>query len=881
MAVLKTLAACSAYIISLEQKVNGERYQFDGDDASNVQQNVTEGISGEEKRTALEEDNIALESINHNLKAQVQILQAQLNQMDGERYVMHDMVAVFPGNPSGLSSAPLAVPAQALHPPASPPHSNQQLESPPQHSNQQLESQQRQLERLRQRIGAPTAATPLGALTSKAPPKGVGPRLLERGLQPTAHHLFRNAALQADPLEAICAIINRFEEHRLLHPSPLYMHTGVFLRLCEDVRAVVAAECKLVEMRSPVYIFGDLHGNYPDLSFYLQRFNPTGRIGLSPHAMLFLGDYVDRGEFGVEVVTRLFIDKLVNPRAVVLLRGNHELAYVNGQTGIRHFRERGEEVWRAFNRVFDCLPIAATIDGQLFCVHGGLPRPFPFEAAPQPGPEQPQTALVAPGRAPGRPLNDPDAPDHWDDHRLQMLRSFPAELPGTVEFAAQCPALSDCLWADPAPPGRPLDRFGYCRGIRGEESVMFGSPAVDEFLERHGFTMVIRGHEDQTNGAQLSMGGRLFTVFSSSNYRDHNSAACLLCHQRRGPGHSTTAVRSPSQAAATRLSALGGGAATRWAAQQPGTRPAAAAAGGPFASSPYASGRYAPPSGTPVRSLLEMLSPASSPPSSPPQQTGRASAPARTTPPAQGQGQGQGGAQRGAADQRAVAPSPSPSLAPWPRAGSTPLVVEELPEQEGEGEGRPLASAGRDDAQARGWPGAGPRLLGEEDEAPPAHGFASLIAPPPPARMPRPEEAAMDMGSAPIVTEPPDVISSPPPPGEAAVPVVQVSLADLTRAGMPPPGPPSPPAQEEPEPLPLPTRPAPDGPAPEPRKGDAEGAGAESSESEAEGPFDLDAALRETRLALALRAPATPQHQHQHQQHQHQQQQQQAPPAAS
>ena len=40
--------------------------------------------------------------------------------------------------------------------------------------------------------------------------------------------------------------------------------------------------------------------------------------------MIFNGDFVDRGESSVEVLSSLLLLRHVDPRNVVLLRGNHE-----------------------------------------------------------------------------------------------------------------------------------------------------------------------------------------------------------------------------------------------------------------------------------------------------------------------------------------------------------------------------------------------------------------------------------------------------------------------------------------------------------------------------------------------------------------------------
>jgi len=321
--------------------------------------------------------------------------------------------------------------------------------------------------------------------------------------------------------ELVDRILEMFQDPKS-HTS--YLRSNEFakdiLRLTKTVKGIFQAEPRVAFVQSPAYVFGDIHGNLEDLHFFSDN---VWRLGMALTAgnFVFLGDYVDRGMSCLECIAYLFAMKLLLPHKVFLLRGNHETRDVNGWE--QHYGERsflwqcrdrfgdevGFKVWDTINDAFDRMPLSAVIDQDIFCVHGGIPRPVTqnhdgtYASRVQDILDVPSIAGINP------PL------EYEDEHHQQVA--------------------SDCIWSDPASEEQEMNSVdpdsGYGESSRGGGAICFGHKAVKEFLAQHGFSYIMRAHEAHADGVAVSKGGKVFTIFSTS--KDHNQgskamAGCIL-----------------------------------------------------------------------------------------------------------------------------------------------------------------------------------------------------------------------------------------------------------------------------------------------------------------------------------------------------------------
>ena len=150
------------------------------------------------------------------------------------------------------------------------------------------------------------------------------------------------------------------------------------------------AQKMVLPTNSNIAFFGDLHGNFDALLHILQYLvdhqymDLDLRIIQDNFHMVFLGDYVDRGADGVEVIDMLMRLKLANPTQVFLVRGNHEDGDLNNHYGFKQelrmkFPDVKQEQFNHVYKIYDCMPPvlcigcdAGTHTDFMYCCHGGI-----------------------------------------------------------------------------------------------------------------------------------------------------------------------------------------------------------------------------------------------------------------------------------------------------------------------------------------------------------------------------------------------------------------------------------------------------------------------------------------------------------------------------
>ncbi|KAL2510599.1 Serine/threonine-protein phosphatase BSL1 [Abeliophyllum distichum] len=260
--------------------------------------------------------------------------------------------------------------------------------------------------------------------------------------------------------------------------------------LCYAAEQIFMHELTVLQLKAPVKVFGDLHGQFGDLMRLFDEYGfPSTAGDITYIDYLFLGDYVDRGQHSLETITLLLALKIEYPESFHLIRGNHEAADINALFGFRIecIERMGESdgiwAWTRFNQLFNHLPLAALIEKKIICMHGGI----------------------------GRSINSVE--------QIEKL-----ERPITMDAGSI--VLMDLLWSDPTEND---SVEGLRPNARGPGLVTFGPDRVTEFCKKNKLQLIIRAHECVMDGFERFAQGQLITLFSATNYcGTANNAGAIL-----------------------------------------------------------------------------------------------------------------------------------------------------------------------------------------------------------------------------------------------------------------------------------------------------------------------------------------------------------------
>jgi len=139
--------------------------------------------------------------------------------------------------------------------------------------------------------------------------------------------------------------------------------------LLEKAGQILEQEPRLVTLpnRGQAIFVGDTHGDLDATTKVTEKYLTKNNV------IVFLGDYVDRGDHSLENMLHLLRLKIQHPRNLILLMGNHEGFLVKEFYPANFWLELSQEKREMFNGTLLRLPFAVQSVNGILGLHGALP----------------------------------------------------------------------------------------------------------------------------------------------------------------------------------------------------------------------------------------------------------------------------------------------------------------------------------------------------------------------------------------------------------------------------------------------------------------------------------------------------------------------------
>jgi len=136
----------------------------------------------------------------------------------------------------------------------------------------------------------------------------------------------------------------------------------------EKIKKILSEEPKLIEIKKvrKVIFVGDTHGDLEASQKVIKDYLKEGNI------IVFLGDYVDRGQKSKENLDFLLEVKAKKPNQIYLLQGNHEGHRILKFSPAEFWESLDETDYEKYSSIVKKFPLAVVTD-DIIALHGVLP----------------------------------------------------------------------------------------------------------------------------------------------------------------------------------------------------------------------------------------------------------------------------------------------------------------------------------------------------------------------------------------------------------------------------------------------------------------------------------------------------------------------------
>ncbi|MBA7535607.1 hypothetical protein ES705_27865 [subsurface metagenome] len=169
--------------------------------------------------------------------------------------------------------------------------------------------------------------------------------------------------------------------------------------------------------------------------------------------------------------------KILDSQKYYLLKGNHETLEMNQYYGFFQdfvYRFNNSDNFNEILKLYNVLPICATINDTILCLHGGIPQ---------------------------------------DNDVLKKLRGVKTKERESI-LKSISHGLFQIMWNDPK-----VGLKGFTESFRGSGIKFFGEDVFDNFMKENNLKLLIRSHECFPEGYRWFFNNHLLSIFSSANYR--------------------------------------------------------------------------------------------------------------------------------------------------------------------------------------------------------------------------------------------------------------------------------------------------------------------------------------------------------------------------